>query len=331
MKVLTKHVFPIYRQIYKGIKLPNNYVDGIVIKSDRNMTIPIGTKCIYSRHIKDNKHLIATLPFPIKHNSYLYDGEFTIPSSYLATLGESSLLYNHNMLYVNEDTKASDIDVDKILLNTTRGISTTVVIDHKYYNINFLNKLLKLPYTYRSTIFSLNKENPERYLLNNIKKLYIGITILNLNDCKPSFSNNFEGVGIKVQTYQYSVTSFRIYKTLVCLYSNNSKDLCYMDGIKTPKTWLYLTQEIAKINKYIKVQKRSMNKPNEKYVSKCTDKLNKIKIIKLEDENQIIIKLKDENQVKYVDDVQMLKPKYGIYNTTTTTSSFAASPYTYKY
>jgi len=301
MKVLTKHVFPIYRQIYKGIELPNNYVDGVVIKTDKDTTIPIGTKCIYSRHIKDNKYLVATLPFPIKHNGHIYDGEFTIPGSYLATLGESSLLYKHNMLYVNKDTKASDIDIDKILFDTTRGISTTVVINHKYYNIHFLNKLLKLPYTCRSTVFSLSKENPERYLLNNIKKLYIGITILNLNDCKPSFSNNFEGVGIKIQTYQYSITSFKIFKILVCLCSSNSKDLCYMDGIRTPKTWLYLNEEIDKINKFIKIQKRSMNKLNEKHVSKCTDKLNKIKITKFKDENQV--KYVNDIQVKYVNDI----------------------------
>jgi len=265
MKILTKHIFPIYDQIYKGITLPNNYVDGIVIQSDKHINIPIGIKCIYSRGITNDKYLKIILPFPIRHNSCIYDKGFKIPKEYLSDIGESLLLYNHDMIYINNNTKASDINIKNILLNTTNNISTTIIIDYDYYTVYFLNKFLKLPYKFKSIISSICGKNPKNYLCRGIKKSYVCITILNLNDCKPSFSNNFKGIGIKIQLYHCSndkiINSFTL---LSCLYSDSYKDLYYIDGNKIFELSLNLKSEIEMGNEFIRVQKKSLNYLNNK-------------------------------------------------------------------
>ena len=303
MKVLPKHVFSIYTNVYKGIETPTNYVDGICINSDNSLNLPIGTKCIYSRNSKNSNYTPVFLPFPIRQEGELYDGSRRSIHNHLNIIGESALLYKHKMIYVNSQMKASDIDTDKIISDTSIGVTTTIVINISDYNIHFLNKLLKLPYEYASIVYSICGKHPEDYFRHPTKKSQVGITILNLNDCKPSFSNNYNGVGVKIKLYQSADGDLiSIYRLFACLYSNSYQDLYFIDGLKTETPRKSLNTELEKANYFIKTQKKLINQ-NNKQKNKWLDNPINTKIEPLSSPIEEISKIKknifEEQTVNY--------------------------------
>ena len=264
MKILPKHVFSIHTHVYKGIETPTNYVDGICINSDGTLNLPIGTKCIYSRNTKNKRYTHVFLPFPIHYEGVVYGGQSKVVSDHLSMIGESDLLYKHKMIYVDDKMKASDINIDKIISDASIGITTTIVIDVNNYSIHFLNRLLKLPYNYASIPYSICGKRPEDYFIYSTRKSQIGITILNLNDCKPSFSNNYNGIGIKIKLYQSAYGKLiSIDRLFACLYSDSRTDLYFMDGLKTEGPRKAVNTELERANSFIKTQRKIINQNNK--------------------------------------------------------------------
>ena len=265
MQILPKHVFSIHKQVYKNIKSPSNYVDGIIINSNRNTNLPLGARCLYSRSIKKNTSIRIVLPFPILHNGNIYNKSLLIPPSYVKPIGDSALLYKHNMMYITKGINAGDIDINKILLDVDGGITTTIVMDVDLYTTHFLNKLLKLPYKYKLTRQSICGRNVRDYLPYHSNKIQVGITILNLDYCKQSFGNKSDGVGIKIKLYQsFDEDIVNIYEIFTCLYSNTYKELHFIDGIDLGlQNKNSFNRELEKVDKFIKEQKKYMEKKSK--------------------------------------------------------------------
>jgi len=255
MQILTKHIFKVHRQIYKGLKTPSNYVDGIIINTDRDSLLPLGTKCIYPINIKNKRFTKVVTPFPIKYNGMLINRPSTIRSTHLKTLGESLFLYKHKLINLKEDIKASSIPINEIIENTKYSFSSTFIMDIEKCNIYFLNKFLKLPYNYKLIICPISKEM-EGVIVPFNGNMKISFTMLNLNDCKSSFTDNFNGVGVKIQLFTILDSCLHnIYEIFACLYSNDYKDLYYFDGLDSNPLSSSIEDNINKLNKFIKLRK----------------------------------------------------------------------------
>jgi len=260
MQISTKHIFNIHKQIYKGLKLPDNYVDGILINTDFDTMLPLGTKCIYSKNIKNKKFTKIVTPFPIIFNNSIINKPLKIRTRYLKTLKESSFLYKHKLIYLEENIKASEIPINEIIKDTKYNFSSTIIMNINKCNIYFLNKFLKLSYKYQFIVYPILKKVEDIFKASFNKGIKISFTILNLNNCKPSFNDDFDGVGVKIQLYNaLNNNLFGIHDIFTCLYSNNHKDLYYLDGINlfSSTQFTSLNNNIDKLNKYIKSVKNN--------------------------------------------------------------------------
>lgn len=263
IKLLTKHIFSIHNSIHKDIDLPINYVDGIVIGTNLNFSFPLGLKCFYSNNTFNKNETLIHLPFPIVYQNSIFSSSYFIKSTCLNTLKEPSFLYKHKIIYTDKDMKASDINIDKIIQDTFNNISTSIVININHYSFYFLNRLLKLPYKYFQVITNNYKKKSLYYDTN---ETYLCITILNLNNCKVTFDNNSNGVGIQVKIFQsYNEKLLNVQSIFTCLYSNKFENLFYMDGVTTHIPNNVLNNEINNINSLIKIYKQ-----NKKKLTKCT-------------------------------------------------------------
>jgi len=262
MKVVTKHIFNIQEYTHHALKLPYNYVDGVIINTDCDFILPLGTKCIYPINIKKNKYTKVITPIPLKFLSSKFNNSIEVKTSHLKTLGKSKLLYKHKIIYLKKHTKASNILIKKIINNTKYNFSSTIIMNLEKCNIYFLNRFIKLNYKYY--IITKNISNSIReFIISKYENLKIGFTILNLNDCKPSFNNNFNGVGLKIQLFKkLNNDEYVTYDIFTCLYSNTHEDLYYIDGIKSSYSIQTIQDNVFKLNEYIK-HKKKMDQSNK--------------------------------------------------------------------
>ena len=197
----------------------------------------------------------------IKHNGMVFDKSRLIEPSHVKTIGDSNLLYNHKMIYVTEGMKSTDIDLNNILLDAYQNITTTIVMDINLYTMHFLNRLLKPHHEHKLVRYSICGKNPRDYVSFCANKIQVGITILNLNYCKQSFKDKSDGVGIKIKIYQSSNDDIiNIYEIFSCLYSKTYTDLHFIDGIDIVSPQIHFSKELEKADKFIKVQKKYMEK-----------------------------------------------------------------------